>query len=154
MTRTMRVTLMIAVLASAGLHAQESDSRGGWTFTPKLGFGETYDDNVSLFGTNSAENQNDDLVAHISPAADLRYRGKHTSIDMGYGGSFLDYRTFSLLNRWDQHAQFELRRQETARLKWYGHASAAVFPTTDLVEFGGIPYRHTGAKTTDGRAGI
>ena len=34
-------------------------------------------------------------------------------MDLGYSGSFLDYRTFSVFNRWDQRAQFELRRQET-----------------------------------------
>src|SRR3954470_2978751 len=123
MTRTMRVTLMMAVLTSAGLHAQEqlgagapASYRGGWTFTPRLGFGETYDDNVSLFGTNSAAAQNEDFIAHVSPAVDLHYTSKHPYLDMGYGGSFLNYRTFSVLNRWDQRARFELRRQETARL--------------------------------------
>jgi hypothetical protein len=162
MTRTTRITLVLAALMSAGPHAQEKlgsggappEYRAGWTFTPTLGFAETYDDNISLFGRNTAESQNDDYIATIFPAADLHYAGKHTLVDMGYTGSFLDYRTFTVLNRWDQRARFEVRRQETARFKWFGHAAAAMIPTTDLIELGGIPYRHTGARTADGRGGI
>ena len=37
---------------------------------------------------------------------------------------------------------------------WFGHATAALLPSTDLIELGGIPYRKTGAKTVDGRGGI
>jgi hypothetical protein len=162
MTRTTRITLVLAAFMSAGLTAQERLSSGapqpeyraGWTFTPTFGFAETYDDNISLFGRNTAEGQNNDYIATIFPAADLHYAGKHTMLDMGYTGSFLDYRTFSVLNRWDQRARIEMRRQETARLKWFGRASGAMMPTTDLIELGGIPYRHTGARTADGRAGF
>jgi hypothetical protein len=161
MTRTTRLTLMLVAFMSAGLTAQElgsgapqPDYRSGWTFTPTLGFAESYDDNISLFGRGSAEEQNDDYIATIFPAADLHYAGKHTTVDMGYRGSFLNYRTFSILNRWDQRARVEVRRQETARMKWFGRASAAMMPTTDLIELGGIPFRHTGARTADGRGGF
>ena len=30
----------------------------------------------------------------------------------------------------------------------------AMMPTTDLIELGGIPFRHTGAKTSDMRGGV
>jgi hypothetical protein len=161
MTRTFRLTLLVFALLGAGLHAQEKlgsgtpqpDYRAGWTITPMIGFAETYDDNISLFGHNTAEQQNDDYIATVFPAIDLHYGGKHTVVDMGYSGSFLDYRTFSLLNRWDQSGRFEFKRQETARLKWFGRASAAVLPTTDLIELGGIPYRRTGARTASTRGG-
>jgi hypothetical protein len=162
MKRTIPLMVTLTALLGAGVHAQEKltsgapqpDYRAGWTFTPTIGFSETYDDNISLFGHNTAEEQNDDYIATVFPAADLHYTGKHTSIDMGYSGSFLDYRTFSALNRWDQSGRFELKRQETARLKWFGRAAAAALPSTDLVELGGIPYRHTGARTANGRAGF
>ncbi len=162
MTRTTRATLVFAALMSAGLTAQERlgsgtpqpEFRAGWTFTPTIGFAETYDDNISLFGRDTAEQVNDDYIATVFPAADLHYAGKHTMVDLGYTGSFLDYRTFSVLNRWDQRAKFEMRRQETARVKWSARASAAMMPTTDLIELGGIPYRHTGARTADGRGGV
>jgi hypothetical protein len=162
MTTTARITLVLTALLSSGLNAQErlgsgapqSTYRGGWTFTPAMGFSETYDDNVSLFGRNSAEEQNDDYISAFLPAADLHYAGRHTTLDLGYSGSFLNYGTFSVLNRWDQRGQFEVRRQESARLKWFGRASTAMMPTTDLIELGGIPFRHTGARTADGRGGI
>jgi hypothetical protein len=73
---------------------------------------------------------------------------------MTYTGSFLNYRTFSALTRWDQRANVELRREESARLGWFAHASGAAIPSTDLIELGGIPFRHTGATTLDGRGGF
>src|SRR6185436_19523723 len=162
MTRTTRITFVLSALVSTGLMAQEKLGTGapdvsyrpGWTFTPILGFAETYDDNISLFGRNTAEQQNDDYISTIFPGADLHYGGKHTMFEGGYSGSFLNYSTFSVLNRWDQRAKVEMRRQETARLKWGGRASVAMMPTTDLIELGGIPYRHTGAKTSDMRGGV
>lgn len=162
MKRTIQLTVMLAALAGAGLRAQEKiasgapqpDYRAGWTFTPTIGFSETYDDNISLFGRGTADSQNDDYIAAVFPAAELHYAGKHTNLDMGYSGSFADYRNFSVLNRWDQSGRFELKRQENARLTWFGRASAAILPSTDLVELGGIPYRRTGARTASGRAGF
>jgi len=162
MTRTTPITLVLTALLGCGLSAQERlgsgapqpTYRAGWTITPAVGFSETYDDNISLFGRNTAEQQNDDYVSTYFPALDLHYAGKHTTLDSGYTGSFLDYRTFSVLDRWDQRARFELRRQESARFKWFGRASAAAMPTTDLIELGGIPFRHTGARTADGRGGF
>ncbi len=38
-------------------------------------------------------------------------------------------------------------------MKWGGRVSIAAVPTTDLVDLGGIPYRHTGAKTAEARGG-
>src|SRR5215213_9416151 len=147
MTRTTRITFVLVALLGSGLMAQEKLStgapqatyRGGWTFTPMFGFAETYDDNISLFGQGSADEQNDDLISTIFPAAEVHYGGKHTAVDMGYTGSFLNYQTFSALNRWDQRGKFEVKRQESARLKWGGRASLAAMPTTDLIELGGIP---------------
>jgi hypothetical protein len=160
---TKRITVVLAaLLVAATAHAQErvessnrpQSYRAGWTITPTLGFAETYDDNISLFGKNTAENQNDDVIATFFPALDLHYSGKHTRFGSSYSGSFLNYRTFSLLNRWDQRMRIELRRQETARLNWFARAAASMLPSTDLVELGGLPYRHTGAKTADGRGGV
>lgn len=134
--------------------APEQQTFPGWVFTPTMGFGETYDDNVSLFAVRTAEEQNNDVIASYFPGADLHYSGRHTSLGMRYSGSFLDYRTFSTLNRWDQHGGIELRRQETARFKWSAQANAAALPSTDLVELGGIPFRQTGARTLDARGNV
>jgi hypothetical protein len=166
MIRNARLTLAIGVFAAAMLapvHAQErlgnlapvgQPNYPGWVFTPTFGFGEMYDDNVTLFGQRSAEDLNNDYVATYFPGADLHYTGKHTSVGMRYNGSFIDYRTFSTLNRWDQRGGIDLRREETARLKWFAQAHAAAVPSTDLLELGGVPFRQTGAQTEDARGGV
>ena len=43
------------MLAAGAARAQEPVARPGWTFTPSFGFGETYDDNVTLFGQTGFE---------------------------------------------------------------------------------------------------
>src|ERR1044072_796856 len=104
MTRTTRTTLVLFAFLSAGLTAQEQLGSGpsitygpGWTFTPTMGFGETYDDNISQFGRGTADEENDDVVQSISPGAELHYGAKHAAVDLGYNGSFLNYNTFSVL---------------------------------------------------------
>jgi hypothetical protein len=158
-----RIALFVVValaVVSSPMRAQERLGSGapseqygpGWTFTPTIGVAETYDTNVSLFSQGHAGNE--DYIATFFPGADLHHGGKHSSLDMGYSGSFLDYQRFPALNRWDQRARFEMKQQQTARLGWSAHASGALLPTTDLVDLGGIPYRKVGAKTADGRVTV
>jgi hypothetical protein len=163
MTRIALIVVAAVALLSATASAQERpvggsapapSFRSGWTFTPSFGFSESYDDNISLFGIGTAEQQNNDFVATYFPEADVPYAGKHTSFSSGYSGSFLDFRTYTSLNRWDQRAHADLRRQETASLKWFALGNVALVPSTDLVDLGGIPYRRTGARTANGRGGV
>jgi len=152
----------LTLLSGGGVGAQERMGsaapapayRPGWTLTPTFGVAETYDDNISFFGRNTAEEQNDDYIATYFPEVDLHYAGHHTQFGSGYTGSFLDYRSHSGLNRWDQRGRIEVRREETAQIKWFAHGNAAAVPTTDLIDLGGIPFRRTGATTMDGRAGV
>src|SRR4051812_43370955 len=152
------LTLISAAAAAqerpVGGSAPAPSYRAGWTFTPSFGFSETYDDNFSLFGVNTAEQQNNDVVSSYFPEADVHFSGKHTSFGSGYSGSFLDFHTYTSLNRWDQRAHADLRRQETASLKWFASGNMALVPTTDLVDLGGIPYRRTGVRTAYGRGGV
>jgi hypothetical protein len=156
MVVVLSLALMPAVHAQERLGSSEpTQSYGpGWTFTPTFGISETYDDNVSLFGRNFFEDRNDDMVTTYFPAADVHYSGKHSAFDTNYSGSFLSYRTLTALNRWDQRANLEFRRQETAHLKWFSRVNTAAMPSTDLIDLGGIPYRHTGATTFDARGGV
>jgi hypothetical protein len=157
--RSLFAAAVLALLSSPmgaqerlGSGAPDQHYRAGWTFTPTIGVGETYDTNVSL--SSEGHTGNEDIIAAVLPGADLHYSGKHTLMDMNYSGSYLDYRQFSGLNRWDQRAKFDLRQQESERLTWYGHVSGALLPSTDLIDLGGIPYRKTGAETVDGKAGV
>jgi hypothetical protein len=151
-----------ALSALQAVHAQErlgsanpaeAPKGPGWTFTPTVGVAETYDSNVSLFGEGTTT-PTSDYVSTVFPGADLSYGGRHTRLSMGYAGSFLNYRTFSELNQWDQRARVDLRREETARLGWFATSNYARIPSTDLIDFGGIPYRRVGAKTFDTRGGV
>ena len=146
-------TAAFAQAERLGSGAPAPDYRSGWTFTPTVGLSETYDDNITLFGVGTADGLNNDYVMSFFPSADVHFEGKHTQFGVGYGGSFLGYHTYDGLDRWDQHGTLELRRQESAHLKWFAHGSAATRPETDLIDFGGIPYRHTGATELLGRGG-
>ncbi len=160
--RQLLVAAALAAAATASSSAQEpvastgyeASYRPGWTFTPSMGVSEIYDDNISLFSVRTAEEENNDLVSTYFPGVDLHYTGKHTTAGMGYSGSFLAYRTFSVLNRWDQSGRVYLKRQESARLQWTAGANAARVPTTDAVDLGGIPYRRMGATVANARGTV
>ena len=146
--------VFVACLASGRpAAAQEPTGRPGFTFIPSFGFAETYDDNITLFGRgDAAQIESDDLVTSYSPEAQLRYVGRRTHAGGGYGASLLDYRTFSSFNRWDQQANATVGRTETARLRWESHGSMLMTPTTDALDFAGIPFSPTASTTLTGRA--
>src|SRR5581483_3660918 len=122
------LALSVAATASAqeklGMATPAAALRPGWVFTPSMGVQETYDTNVNLGGA-LADQGNEDYVSSISPRASLSYYGRRTRFGGDYGASFLDYRTFSTFNRWDQSGSAELRRRETANLEWFLHGTAA-----------------------------
>src|SRR4051812_36894337 len=153
---TAAVTLTIAASAAAqdqlGSAAPAPALRPGWVFTPSVGVSETYDDNITLFGSLEPLNNND-LVSSVGPEASLTYYGRHDRFSTGYGASFLNYRTFSVFDRWNQHAEAEFRRQQNARFEWFGQANGQAVPSTETLEYSGIPFVHTGAVTFDGRGG-
>jgi len=161
MRRSLTIAAIVLTAAAApkaqqpvGSPMQTVNYASGWTFTPMMGFGETYDDNISLFGVSSGASASDDFVQEWQPGADLHFGGKHTDFGAGYSGTFLNYQTFSTLNRWSQHGHVVFKRQESARLKWTGHANVLAVPSTDFVDVGGVPFRRTGAVTSDGRAAV
>lgn len=151
--------LSLALAAAAG--AQETFSsaapapalRPGWVFTPSLGVSETYDDNITLFG-NLEPTNNNDLVSSVGPDGTLTYYGRHTRLSAGYGASFLNYRTFSVFDRWNQRGRAELRRQQNAHLEWFVHGDGQAVPSTDVLEYNGVPFVHTGAVSFNARGGV
>jgi hypothetical protein len=156
MTRHMTKAAVAAavVLAASAAPAQESVSRPGWTFVPGFGFSETYDDNVTLFGHAEIDTANNDLIAVYTPQADLTFISRRTRFNSGYSGSLLDYRTFSLFNRWDQHANVSLQRTETRRVSWGVSGNLSLTPSTDALEFDGVPFSHTGARALNARGTV
>ncbi len=144
----------VIIMTAPPAFAQDTTTWPGWTFTPSFGFSETYDDNVTLFGEQDLVTRNNDLIATYTPQAELGFASRRTRLTSGYSGSLLDYRTFSLFNRWDQQAHAGVRRSESARLSWSAHGSVTLRPSTDALEFDGIPFSHTGSTALVGRAGV
>jgi hypothetical protein len=144
----------MAMMAAAPAAAQDSSGRAGWTFTPSFSFVETYDDNITLFGTGPVDAENNDLITSYAPGANLTYNGRRTRFGGGYSGSFLAYRNNSVFNRWDQRAQVNLQRTESARLDWSMSGSLTKRPSTEALDFDGIPFSHTGATAQIGRGGF
>jgi hypothetical protein len=156
MTRFMTKAAMAAVvLLTAGTAlGQEQTTRPGWTFVPAFGYSQTFDDNVTLFGEADLTTSNNDLITVYTPQADLTFLSRQTRFTGGYSGSLLDYRTFSVFNRWDQHAQVSLRRLESARLHWDIQGNLTLTPSTDALEFNGIPFSNTGARALNARGTV
>ena len=157
MTRHMTraaVAAAVVLAATAAAAQEEPASRPGWTFVPSFGYSQTYDDNVALFDQTLVTPPSDDFISIYMPEADLRFVGRRTLFNGGYSGSLLDYRTFSLFNRWDQHAQVNLRRTETRRISWGLQGNLSLTPSTDALDFDGIPFSHTGAKALNARASM
>jgi hypothetical protein len=151
--------LVAATVASPGAQenpysaAPEPALRPGWIFTPSIGVAETYDDNITLFG-NLEPLDNSDLVSSVGPSGTISYFGKHSRFTGGYGASFLNYRTFSVFDRWNQHGEASFRRQESAQFEWYANGSGQAVPSTDALFYNGVPFVHTGAVTFDARGGV
>jgi hypothetical protein len=156
MMTTKRIVWLVAmaiVAATATATAQEDGGRPGWTFIPSFALSQTYDDNITLFGTGTADEQNDDVITSYVPGANLTFVNRRTRAAAGYGGSFLTYRNNGVFNRWDQRAHLSLRRAETPRVDWSLNGSATMRPSTEAIDFDGIPFSHTGATALNGRAG-
>jgi hypothetical protein len=121
---------------------------------PAFGYSQTYDDNVTLFGQADFDTSNNDLISVYTPQADITFLSRQTRFNSGYSGSLLDYRTFSIFNRWDQHANIGLRRLESQRLNWGIQGNLTLTPSTDALEFDGVPFSHTGARALNARGTV
>src|SRR3954470_23378145 len=110
--------LVSAVCVCPAAEAQESNfvpvatangqAPAGWSFTPSLGYGASWDDNVLVRGSGDAETG--DLVNVISPRGTLDLNGRRAQVSLTYDGAFVRYRDLSTLDSYDQHGAFYARR--------------------------------------------
>ena len=156
--RTLRIVLLFASLCGmpAGTSAQSSQPQEpqavGWIFTPAVGFGGAWDNNILL--ANTGDNPPGDYATPLNPAADLDYRGRRTRLSTGYEGAFLLYRTFDELNSTEQHAHATLEQRLTERLTLFGEETFAQVPTTDALLLSGVPFYRVGSRMNEVRAGL
>ena len=153
---------MAAVIGPGTASAQESNlvpaasanrqAPAGWSFTPSLTYGASWDDNVLVRGNGDARLP--DFLNVISPRALVDLNGRRGQLSASYDGAFLMYHDRSALDSYDQHASLFGRRLLTPHLAVFGRNNAASVPTTELSQFIATPFVRTGSRLDDLRTGI
>src|ERR1700754_1460270 len=163
LARRLRIGCQLAVAAatlvvgaSPALEAQSppqsSSSPPGWVFTPGISVAETWDNNV-LLATEGSETVGDFLTA-VTPRAALSFRGRRTTLQFDYRGSFQLYQQLSDLNAFDQRANSSFRQRMTPRLNLFARNSLSRSPSTDEIDLPGILFRREGVLIDDFRSGL
>ncbi len=153
-----RLTLgMVALLAAAAPGAaQQSDQStdipsqriAGWSFTPSMALGATYDTNVALSNPRADLGFTEgDTFFNIVPGGQLEFIGKYTDFSASYRGFMRRYLDFDALNSYDQRASVNVKRLVSRRLTLSARNSYADTPTTDDTEVNGVPFRRAGSRT-------
>ena len=150
------------VLCAAPAAAQGGDQGGeaqsyrlpGWSFTPSVGIGTTYDSNVALRAPSAelGETQGDSLF-NIVPSGQLEFLGKRTNFSLGYRGFLRRYLQVEGLDGFDQRSSMSFRRAMSRRFTIFAANSFADSPTTDDVELNGVLFRRIGSQTNTFGAG-
>jgi hypothetical protein len=157
------VVYVVAVwaLASAPAFGQLNGSFGdrstqgpmsGWSVTPTLLLSRTYDDNVLLRGPG--DQTVEDYINIINPKGEVLYHGVKSEFSARYDGAFFAYQNSTSLNSYDQHGGVGARRRLSKRNAVFFSASAQQSPTTELLQFIGVPYIRVGSFSADASAGV
>jgi hypothetical protein len=169
MTSSMRFTVAVATAAfllggpgAASTAAQDQGSPAetgtapsldaGWTYTPAITYGGSWDDNVLIQGIGDATRS--DFVNSINPRADISFGGRRGEFVGAYSGSFMRYRDLNSLNSYDQHVFGSARRQVTKYTTIFGSNTFSASRTTELAALTGVPFIRTGSRVEDLRAGV
>lgn len=159
--RIVRRAVIACALAAAGPTATDAQSvsvtpnqtqpSAGWTVTPMFVFSQSADSNVTLAGQGTPTTADD--VAALSPSVDLGYLGRLTMFSAGYSGSATRYFTVNQLDTYDQRLYANLKQQVARHVKLFAQESGGWMPTTDTVEFAGIPFVRVGSRVETLEAG-
>jgi len=124
----------------------------GWTVTPGMMVSRTYDDNVLLRAPEDPKVE--DSITIINPRADLSFHGQRGEFSLRYNGAFLMYQQSNGLNSFDQQGGIGGRRRMSKRNTVFFSANAQRAPTTELLQFVGVPYMRVGSFTDDISGGL
>lgn len=163
MTRPALVTLVVVAMTAGGAgaaRAQESSEfpswrLPGWTFTPGIAFGGSYDSNVALANppADTGRTQADRLFI-FQPFGQLEYFSPRTDFATGYRGYARRYVEVRELDGFDQQGYVSFRHLLTRRVTLFAGDSYLAAPTTDEVELNGVPFRRSGTRTNTASAGL
>ena len=148
-TLAVRASLPLAAQAPA---AQSQATPAGWVFTPTVAVAATWDNNV-LLATEGSETAGDYLTA-ISPRAALSFRGRRSTFQLDYRGTYQLYQQLSELNAFDQRANVSFRQRLSPRVSLFAQNSLSRSPTTEEVDLPGVIFRRQGVLIDDLRAGL
>jgi hypothetical protein len=153
-----RVLIALAVLAvPVTVRAQPATEEvprqpPGWVFTPSVGFGGTWDDNLLL--ASEGDPRLKDYGTPVDSGLTLAYRGRRLNLSGSYGGSFVMYRTYDEVNSASQRARVYLEHRATSRLKVFAEENYIDAPSTDALNLAGVPFYRTGSRTNEAGGGI
>jgi hypothetical protein len=124
----------------------------GWSLTPSLLYSRTWDDNVLLRAPG--DQTIEDYINVLNPRGELDYHGRLTDFSARYDGAFVLYRQANTLNSYDQHGGVSGKRRLSKRNTLLFSANAQQSPTTELLQFIGVPYIRVGSLTNDVSVGL
>ena len=147
------VLVVIVLAGSSSMHAQtlaparpEAERTPGWIFTPSIGFGGSWDDNVLL--VNPGDEPPSDYASPINPSVSLDFTGKRTRFSTGYDGSVVLYRTLDELTSFEQYLRVALEHRATEHLTIFAQETFTMAPTTAAIPLnGGVPFYRIGSRT-------
>jgi hypothetical protein len=126
--------------------------RPGWTISPAMEYGWGWDDNV-LVVANPDQLVGDQLQI-FNPLVEATYHGRLSEFTGRYSGAISLYHDLTTLNSYDQRMSAAFRRSLNPRLGMFLSGGASATPTTELIEFVGVPFTRTGSFIQDIRGGI
>ena len=129
-----------------------TEPTAGWSLTPSLLYSRTWDDNVLLRAPGDETIK--DYINVINPRAELSYHGRLTDFSARYDGAFIVYRQADTLNSYDQHGGVSGKRRLSKRNTLLFSANAQQSPTTELLQFVGVPYIRVGSFNDDVSVGL
>jgi len=124
----------------------------GWTLTPSITTGGTWDDNVLVQGLTDAPSS--DEAANFAPAGSISYTGRKSEFSGAYNGGFTMYRSFPALNSYQHSARLSAKRRLSAHTTFSVYQSYANSPTTELQSLVGIPFVRLGSRMASVGAGM
>jgi hypothetical protein len=112
------LALAVSRPVAAQDQAAEFDSQRlpGWSFTPMLGIGFGFDNNVALTSPTAALGETQgDTVLSMTPAGRIEFFGKRTDFSAGYRGFLRRYADVEGLDNYDQRSNLGFKYMLTRR---------------------------------------
>ena len=124
----------------------------GWVFTPGIAVAQTFDDNVLLAG-EADDSVTSDWLTAVTPRGALTYRGRHTTFNADYRGSYQIYQELSALNAFEQRGTLAAEHRLSPYVSLFVRNNLSKAPTTDELDIPGVVFRRQGVLMNDFNGG-